>query len=187
MEYRLLGPLEVLDESGHTVSLGGGRQQSVLVSLLLRADRTVALERLIEELWDEPPPTAPRTVQVYVSRLRRQLREGAIARRPGGYALVLDGDHLDLSAFEAAAAEGRAALAAGNFDRAADLLQSALELWRGPALAGVTSPALRREAERLEELRLQVLEDRLQADLECGPPSRGRAPAAGTRRRAPPP
>jgi predicted ATPase/DNA-binding SARP family transcriptional activator len=168
MDYRLLGPLEVLDGSGHKLHLGGARQQSVLASLLLRAEQTVALERLIDELWEEPPATAARTVQVYVSRLRHELRDGAIESRSGGYALLLEGDRLDLRAFEGGAEEGRAALASRDYDRAAQLLRQALALWRGPALAGLPSEALRREAERLEELRLQVLEDRLEADLGRG-------------------
>jgi predicted ATPase/DNA-binding SARP family transcriptional activator len=168
MEYRLLGPLEVLDGSGHKLTLGGGRQQSVLASLLLRADHTVALERLIDELWEEPPATAARTVQAYVSRLRHELPEGAIESRPGGYALLLNGDRLDLQSFEQTAEEGRAALASGDCERASQRLRQALALWRGPALAGLPSDALRREAARLEELRLQVLEDRLEADLRRG-------------------
>jgi predicted ATPase/DNA-binding SARP family transcriptional activator len=168
LEYRVLGPLEALDESGRKLPLGGARQQSVLASLLLRAGRTVALERLIDELWEEPPATAARTVQVYVSRLRHELPEGAIESKPGGYALRLNGDRFDLEAFEHTAEEGRAALGTGDCERAAQLLREALALWRGPALAGLPSEALRREAERLEELRLQTLEDRLEADLASG-------------------
>src|SRR5205823_8344471 len=100
--------------------------------------------------------------------LRRQLHAGAIESRPGGYALVLDGDRLDLSQFERFADEGRAALASGDAERAAELLRDALALWRGPALSGLASQTLRREAERLDELRLQALEDRLEADLGRG-------------------
>jgi class 3 adenylate cyclase/tetratricopeptide (TPR) repeat protein len=168
MEYRLLGPLEVLDESGHHVALGGARQQSVLAALLLRTGQTVALERLVSDLWEEPPETAVKTVQVYVSRLRHGLPSGTIESRPGGYTVVLDGDELDLLAFERLAEKGHAALAAGDVERAAELLQAALGLWRGPALAGLSSEGLRREADRLEELRLRVLGDRHEADLRRG-------------------
>jgi DNA-binding SARP family transcriptional activator/ABC-type transport system substrate-binding protein/outer membrane protein assembly factor BamB len=168
MEYRLLGPLEVLDGNGHKLRLGGARQQSVLASLLLRAERTVSLEQLVEQLWEEPPASALRTVRVYISRLRQELPAGAIERRAGGYAVRLDGDRLDLRVFEQAAEEGRAALAANDCERGAQLLREALALWRGPALAGLTSEALRREAARLEELRLQVLEDRFEAELVRG-------------------
>jgi DNA-binding SARP family transcriptional activator len=165
MEYRVLGPVEVLDESGRKLPLGGAMPQSVLASLLLRAGHTVALDLLVDELWEEPPATAARTVQAYVSRLRHALPEGAIESRAGGYRFVVDGDELDLEAFERRAEEGRAALDGGAYERAASLLREALALWRGPALAGLASEALRRQAERLEELRLSVLEDRLEADL----------------------
>jgi class 3 adenylate cyclase len=168
MQYRVLGPFDVIDGSGRRLPVGGAQQQSVLVSLLLRAGQTVTLERLVTELWEEPPETAVKTVQVYVSRLRHELPAGAIKSRPGGYTLVLDGDELDLQAFERRAEEGRAALAAGEWEGAAELLREGLALWRGPALAGLPSEALRREAEQLEELRLHVLEDRLEADLACG-------------------
>jgi class 3 adenylate cyclase len=168
MEYRVLGPLEVLAAGGQKLALGGAMQQSVLASLLLRAGKTVALERLIDDLWDEPPESAARTVQVYVSRLRHELPQGAIESRPGGYRLALDGADLDLEMFEQRAEEGRVALAAGDHEQAADLLREALALWRGPPLAGLASDALRHEAQRLEELRLNVLEDRAEADLSCG-------------------
>ena len=168
MEYRVLGSLEVLDGSGERVPLGGTRQQTVLGSLLLRAGRTVPLDLLVEELWEKPPETAAKTVQVYVSRLRRLLSPGAIESRAGGYALVIDGDRLDLTRFERLADEGRSALGAADCERAASLLREALALWRGPALGGLPAEALRREADRLEESRLQVLEDRLEADLARG-------------------
>jgi class 3 adenylate cyclase len=168
MEYRVLGSLEVLDGSGQRLALGGARQQSVLASLLLRAGRTVTVQRLVDDLWEKPPQTAEKTVRVYVSRLRHELEPRTIESRRGGYALVIDGDQFDLARFEKIAAEGRAALGAGRAEHAAQLLSEALALWRGPALAGLGSEALRREAERLEEMRVQVLEDRLEADLGRG-------------------
>jgi DNA-binding SARP family transcriptional activator/ABC-type transport system substrate-binding protein len=168
MERRVLGPLEVIDGGGRRIGLGGARQQTVLASLLLRVGQTVALERQVDDLWEEPPATAARTVQAYVSRLRRELPEGTIESRPGGYSLSLNGGGLDLGAFEQTADEGRTALAAGQGERAAQLFREALALWRGPALAGLASEPLRREAGRLEELRLHVLEDRFEADLRQG-------------------
>src|SRR5580765_411221 len=168
MEYRVLGSLEVLDDSGQRLPLGGPNQRTVLGSLLLRAGRTVPLQRLVDDLWEIPPETAAKTVRVYVSRLRRLLSAGAIESRSGGYSLRLDGDRFDLAQFEQLADEGRAALARADFEHAAVLLREALALWRGPALDGLAAEALRREAERLEELRLQVLEDRLDADLGQG-------------------
>ena len=126
------------------------------------------LQRLVGELWETPPETAAKTVQVYVSRLRRLLSDGAIESRSGGYALRLDGDLFDLQQFELLAEEGRAALTRADSEQAAVLLRKALALWRGPALDGLAAQALRQEAERFEELRLHVLEDRLDADLGRG-------------------
>ena len=168
MEYRVLGSLEVLDASGRQVPLGGARQRTVLGSLLLRAGETVPLERLVDELWERPPETAAKTVQVYVSRLRRLLSPGAIESRSGGYALRLDGDVLDLTQFERLAGQGRSALSGAEWERAASLLGEALALWRGPALGGLSAEPIRREADRLEEARLQALEDRIEADLGRG-------------------
>ncbi|MFL5979471.1 MAG: BTAD domain-containing putative transcriptional regulator [Gaiellaceae bacterium] len=168
MEYRVLGSLEVLDASGQPIPLGGTRQRTVLGSLLLRAGETVPLERLVDELWERPPETAAKTVQVYVSRLRRLLAPGAIESRSGGYALRLDGDRLDLTQFERLAHEGRSALSSAEWERAASLLGEALALWRGPALGGLSAELIRREANRLEEVRLQALEDRVEADLGRG-------------------
>src|ERR1043166_8677967 len=128
MEYRVLGSLEVLDRSGHRLPLGGVRQQTVLASLLLSAGSTVPLERLVDDVWEKPPQTAAKTVQVYVSRLRHELEPHAIESRPGGYALVLDGDELDLAQFEQIASRGRAALAGGDYPRSAQLLRDALAL-----------------------------------------------------------
>jgi class 3 adenylate cyclase len=167
MEYRVLGSLEVLDDSGRPLSLGGTKQQAVLGSLLLHAGSTVPLGRLVEEVWETPPQTAAKTVQVYVSRLRRLL-PGAIETRSGGYALRIDGDRLDVARFEQLAGEGRSALGTAEWERAARLLSEALALWRGPALGGLANAPLRREADRLDEARLQAVEDRIEADLGLG-------------------
>src|SRR5262249_6204033 len=145
-------------------------QQSVLASLLLRAGQLVTVDRLVEELWEEPPVTAARTVQAYVSRLRQALPDGTIESRPRGYAVVLDADELDLEVFERQAKEGNAALDAGEYERAAGLLRQALALWRGPALAGLPSTGLTRQAERLGEPRPSALED----PSGAGPPARAR-------------
>src|ERR1700747_360937 len=139
MEYGVLGPREVLDGSGEKLALGGAMQQSVLASLLLRAGKTVALDRLIDDLWDEPPETAAPTIQAHLSRLRHELPKGAIESRRGGYRLVLDGAELDLEMFERQAGAGNTALATGDHEQAADLLREALALWRGPALVGLNS------------------------------------------------
>jgi DNA-binding SARP family transcriptional activator len=161
MQYAVLGPLEVTDD-GRTIPIGGGKPRALLALLLLNDGRVVPAERLIDELWgDEPPSTAATALQVYVSKLRKALGETAISTREPGYALDLGAGSLDLTRFEALVAAAKRADAAGT----AELLREALALWRGPALADV---ALKVETQRLEELRLSALEDRIDADLELG-------------------
>ena len=165
MKYRLLGPLEVREGDG-TLPLGGAKQRGVLALLLLSANRVVARERLIDELWgDQPPETAVATLQVYVSRLRKLLPDGVLRSRPPGYVLSIEPDEFDLLRFESLVAEARRA----DLGHASRLLREALELWRGPALAEFASePFARLEAGRLEGLRLAALEERIEADLALG-------------------
>src|SRR4051812_39380782 len=100
MEYRVLGPLEVIGDEG-PLPLGGAKQRALLALLLLNANRVVSRERLIDELWpDDPPETAVATVQVYVSRLRRLLPEGTLVTRPPGYRLEIEPEALDQQRFE---------------------------------------------------------------------------------------
>src|SRR4051794_18638178 len=116
MEFRILGPLEVLDE-GRVVALGGSKQRALLALLLLHANETLTPDRLIDELWGErPPATAAKTLQAHVSRLRRALPgdDGAIATRAHGYELKLDPGCLDADRFERLVGEGRGALAAAR-------------------------------------------------------------------------
>jgi DNA-binding SARP family transcriptional activator/streptogramin lyase len=173
MLYRILGPLEVADGDREVV-LGRGRQRSVLALLLLHANEVVSSDRLIEALWgDLPPPTAAKTVQVYVSQLRKSLRngdsEGPLLTRGPGYVLRIGHGELDLHRFERALAEGRDALDADAPGRAADALRAGLGLWRGPPLADFTyEPFAQAEIARLEELRLAAIEQRVEADLELG-------------------
>jgi DNA-binding SARP family transcriptional activator len=165
MEYRILGPLEVFD-NGTPVALGGAKRRSLLAILLLHANETVPSSRLIDELWDErPPETAPNTLHVYLSQLRKVLGPDAVKRRAAGYELRLDGNFFDLAHFERLVAE------ASNQEpgKRAATLQEALELWRGSPLAGVGGEQfVQREAQRLEELRLAALADRIDADLALG-------------------
>ena len=118
MEFRILGSLEVLAD-GRPVPLGGARQRAVLAILLLHRGEVVSVDRIVDELWGErPPDTATKTVQVYVSRLRKALGEGALVTRGGGYALEVDADQVDADRFERLAAEGREALDARRCPRA---------------------------------------------------------------------
>ena len=165
MKYRLLGPLEVLG-GDRTLPLGGAKQRAVLALLLLSANRVVARERLIDDLWgDQPPETAVATLQVYVSRLRKLLPEGVLLSRPPGYVLSIDPDEFDLLRFESLVAEARKA----DLIHASQLLHEALGLWRGPPLADFAGePFAQLEAGRLEDLRLAALEERIEADVALG-------------------
>src|SRR4029453_13487056 len=139
MEFRLLGPLEIVADST-PLSIGGRKQRALVAVLLLRANEVVARETLIDALWAaEPPDSAWQAVAVYVSRLRALPREnGSRARvltRGRGYVLELDLEDLDLHRFEQLAKEGRGALQLGDARHAASTLAEALAVWRGPALA----------------------------------------------------
>ena len=175
MRFRILGPLEVWtgqDWSG----IGAPKWRALLAALLLNPGQAVSTDRLAAALWgDDPPDRATNLVSVYVLRLRRALGdpEGRVlTTRAPGYQLLLGPGDLDAERFETLAGRGREALADGDPDRAAELLEEALELWRGPALADVPPSALvTAEADRLEESRLSALELRIEADLGCGRPA----------------
>ena len=170
LEFGILGPLEVRAD-GHAVALGGARPRAVFAVLALNANRPVSAERLALALWGEDaPPSAVKTVQVYVARLRKALDDPEVlVTTPAGYRLRVRPGELDAERFESLVADGREALAAGRGDDAAAALRAALELWRGPPLAEVASaPFAPAEIARLEEQRLAALEVRVEADLAVG-------------------
>src|SRR3954462_2754098 len=164
-EFRLLGPLEAA-EGGRPLVLGGAKQRGLLAVLLLHANQAVSSDRLIDQLWGESPPaTAGKIVQVYVSRLRKQLGEARLLTRPPGYLLRVDPGELDLARFERLVAEAREEDAAA----AGAKLRVALALWRGPPLADLAYERFAQaEIVRLEELRWAALELRIDADLATG-------------------
>src|SRR5215217_2343377 len=165
MEFRVLGPLEAIDGS-RTVALGGGKSRALLARLLLDANRTVAVERLVDDLWgDAVPDTAVKMVQIYVSQLRKALPRGILITRSPGYVVELGPETVDVVRFMRLRGEGRAALAAGDAGAAAERLGEALGLWRGPALAEFSEPFAAVEGAHLEELRLACIEERVEADL----------------------
>src|SRR5919198_3207220 len=168
-DFGLLGPLTVSRE-GTELTLGGPKQRALLAILLLDANQAVSADRLIDALWgDHPPDTAKNTLQVYVSQLRKLLPAGALETVSAGYRLVVPPDALDLARFEELAHQGRAALGIGDAATAAQALGAALALWRGPALADLALEEFAQgEAARLEEPRLAVPEDRIEADLALG-------------------
>jgi DNA-binding SARP family transcriptional activator len=170
MRFGILGPFEVADDQGRQLALGGRKQRAVLAILLLHANEVVSSERLIDELWGErPPATAAKTVQVYVSNLRKALGDGVLVTRGGGYVLQTGRAEVDVDRFRTLAAEGRAALQAGDPRPAAEWLRQALELWRGQPLSEFAyEPFAQSGIAELEEARLVALEDRIDADLTLG-------------------
>jgi class 3 adenylate cyclase/DNA-binding SARP family transcriptional activator/tetratricopeptide (TPR) repeat protein len=169
MDFRILGPLEVRD-GDRVVSLRGGKQRALLALLLVNANRTLAIDRIVDELWGEDvPESAQKMVQIYVSRLRRLLAPGTLHTRPPGYSLRVEPDELDFHRFERLVADARASLDDGRAEQASAGFRAALELWRGPALAEFSAePFAATEAGRFEELRLSALEGRLEVDLLLG-------------------
>src|SRR4051812_36591024 len=165
LEFRMLGPLDAVEDD-RPLALGGAKQRGLLAVLLLHANQAVSSDRLIDQLWGESPPaTAGKIVQVYVSRLRKQLGEARLLTRPPGYLLRVDPGELDLTRFERLVAEAREEDAAA----AGAKLRAALALWRGPPLAGLAYERFAQpEIVRLEELRWAAVELRIDADLASG-------------------
>jgi DNA-binding SARP family transcriptional activator/DNA-binding beta-propeller fold protein YncE len=169
VEFRILGPLEVVHQ-GQRVSVGAAKEQALLAVLLLHVGEVVSRERLIDELWGESPPqTAAKAVNVRISQLRKALAANdgdPIATRSGGYALDVNRALLDATTFENLLADAQTHVAAGDLELAGTILRDALSLWRGPALAGIAlESTARHEVQRLEELRLAALLDRIDCDL----------------------
>ena len=135
--------------------------------LLVRANEVVSTDALIDGLWGErPPASAAKSIQIYVSQLRKVIGNSALVTRPPGYALRLEHGELDLHRFEHLLDEGKDALAAGHAAEAETTLRDALSLWRGSPLADFAhEPFAQPEIARLEELRLSALEERIEADL----------------------
>ena len=156
MEFRLLGPLEVVDDDGGTVALGGQRPRALLALLLLNANEVVSVDRLLDGIWGEKPPASGASaLHVHVHALRQALGADRIVTRPPGYLLRVQEGELDVAQFERLVDEGSPA--------------EALALWRGRALADVAYESFAQsEAARLEESRLAALEARVAADLDDG-------------------
>ncbi|MFJ4363437.1 AfsR/SARP family transcriptional regulator [Streptomyces chartreusis] len=159
VRYRILGTTQVLRPDGRPVPVGGARLRALLTVLALRAGRTVPVGLLVDEVWgDEPPADATGALQALVGRLRRALGADAILSAEGGYRLAAAPDDIDLNRFERLVGEGTRALADGDPAKAAGVLDDALALWHGPALADLpdhTAEAARQETRRLDALRIR--------------------------------
>lgn len=174
LEFRILGPLSVRVD-GAPVALGGPKQRALLALLLLSANRVVSRDRLVAELFPEQSGnSADHALRNHVSRLRKVFAaagsdEPRLAARAPGYLLRVEPGELDLERFEQLVSEGREALGAGRTAAAATLLRSAEQLWEGRPFADLEfEPFGRLEVERLEERRLAVVEERIDADLALG-------------------
>ena len=166
MEFRILGPLEVVDR-GRALTLGGPKQRALLAALLLNSNRVVSVDRLIDVLWPRRLPAgAANALQFHVSQLRKLLGPGAVlVTQEPGYLIRVDPEQLDLLRFERLVAEAESAEARG----ASRLLTEALGLWRGEPLADLADdPSSRAEIQRLEAAHLAALELRIEADLALG-------------------
>ncbi|GHJ23839.1 MULTISPECIES: AfsR/SARP family transcriptional regulator [Streptomyces] len=168
--YRVLGTTQALRADGTAVPLGGARLRAVLTALALAGGGAVRTGQLAAAVWaedEEAPTDETAAVQALVGRLRRALGRDAVESVTGGYRLAASRDDIDLFRFERLAAEGAAALADGDPAKAADLLDDALALWRGPALADLPDgggPAGIRAADRAVAAR----RDRARAALALG-------------------
>ena len=165
MEFRILGPLEVY-EGGKAVALGGRNQRVLLALLLLNAGEVVSTDRLIDGLWgEEPPRTASTSLQNAVSQLRKVLGAGRLVTKSPGYLLRLDGDELDTVRVSELVATARTAEAEARVRS----LREAESHWHGTPLAEFAFESFAQTAiARLEELRLNVVEERIEAELELG-------------------
>ncbi|MDF5755299.1 BTAD domain-containing putative transcriptional regulator [Spongiactinospora sp. TRM90649] len=174
MRFGILGAIEAWHDDGRPVTLGGPRTRGLLALLVMEAGQIVPGDRLIDGLYGEHPPAgATNALQSHVSRLRQALRGdtggATVEFHPAGYRLTAAPGDVDVHRFTRLAAGGRAVLGAGDHAGAANALRDALAEWRGPALADVRdAPFAESHAARLEELRLGVLEDRIEADLSVG-------------------
>jgi DNA-binding SARP family transcriptional activator len=165
IEFRILGPLEVVAANG-PVAIAGQRQRALLGLLLVRAGEVVGTDRIITDLWGErAPKTATASLQNVVSQLRKLLGPDILETKPPGYVLRIDPEGFDLARFEHLVAEARSAAPPERAKR----LREALALWRGPPLADLAFETFAQaEIRRLEELRAEALEARIDADLELG-------------------
>lgn len=172
MEYRILGPLEIMCGPGR-LELHGARQQVVVAMLLLNPNRQVSMGRLLEAVYGEDlPSTARSQVQISISSLRRLFAEchhdEVISTRAGGYEIQVGEGELDSGRFEELLANAREARELGDYGLAVARFRDADRLWRGPALVGIDSSLVRSAASRLDELGIGANEDRITLELDLG-------------------
>ncbi|QKW07166.1 tetratricopeptide repeat protein [Streptomyces sp. NA04227] len=166
--FNVLGPVRAW-RGDEPLPTGSPQQRALLAALLLREGRTATASELIDALWgDDPPSQALAAVRTYASRLRKVLSSDVLVSEAGGYAIRFALDQLDLSVAESLRTEADKARAAGDLGHARALVGKALGMWDGEPLANVPGPFAETQRTRLEEWRLQLLESRLDMDLEHG-------------------
>jgi DNA-binding SARP family transcriptional activator len=165
-QFGVLGPLEATSDGGAVIPLAGQKQRALLALLLLNANEVVSSDRLIDQLWNEDAPaTAATSLRNLITGLRKAIGHDAVSTRPPGYVLTVNPSDLDLMRFERVVARARRLAP----DARARALREGLAMWRGPPLADLLfEPFAQPEVHRLEELRLAVLEDLAEAELEAG-------------------
>jgi SARP family transcriptional regulator, regulator of embCAB operon len=174
--FRLLGSVEIMAGGDYTPR--APKLRNVLTLLLLRANRVVHLDTLIDELWGATPPLRAVTiVQTYVYELRKLFAAGKLdppggrllVTKPPGYVLLAEPWQVDAEVFEQLVRQGTALLEKGRAQRASEMLTRALDMWTGPALADVPrGKYLEAHAVHLEERRMTALQQRIQADMSLG-------------------
>ena len=173
LEFGILGPLEVRRD-GESVRIGGPRQRALLALLLCNANRVVSRDQLIDELRiDQAADTAEHSLRVQVSRLRKALGadgdQPRLLSSPPGYMLRVENGELDLHVFEQRLSDGGRALEQDKPEQAAAILREAESLWRGRPLADLElEPFAQFEVQRLDQLRMLAVEERIEAELELG-------------------
>src|SRR5688572_33170351 len=169
MRFRVLGTLQVADTSGAALPIGSARLRRLLALLLVHSGAVVSTDRIVDVLWGDRPPVNPtNALHNLVSRLRKVIGDGLLARAPG-YVLQVSADEIDAGRFDDLVRQARDAVTADRPDRAAALLDQALTLWGGPAYAEFADEDFARaEAARLDELYVTALEERVDAELALG-------------------
>lgn len=168
MEFRLLGPMEVVAD-GNPVAIGASRQEIALALLLLEANHVVSIDRLVDGMWGVTPPRSARSqVHITISALRRLVGPALITTRPPGYLIQVPPEACDLTLFQRLAARASQAAQEQRLLDAVQDLRSALALWRGPALDGIRGDIVRAAATGLNESRLSAYQECLDLELRLG-------------------
>ncbi|HET6711243.1 AfsR/SARP family transcriptional regulator [Amycolatopsis sp.] len=176
MRFLMLGSVELHGESG-VISLGGTRQSSLVAALLLTPRHGLSTAELAAAVWGEEPLSGPAdAVRASVLRLRKSLDSiefgggQRLVKSRGGYSLTVQSNECDVTSFAEHVGTARKAAGNGDFERAVAEFQRAIELWRGPALAGARGPFARMHAARLNESKLEVLGEKIELELKLGKP-----------------